>query len=269
MKTTKRSKMLLSSIAMLLVALVALGSASFAWYFTQDTVTAKTTQFSASAADGLVIRHHNGEAWGTKVEDMATKDSLSPAAIDYAAYASVIGGQGTGKSFTDGDLDTNGLTKIAHNDVIATSNNSYFLVDELWVATQSAATNKTATFTVKGSPKTGTYLNLAIYINGTLSKVITSDTVTGNKTYKVVAGSGDAVSLESTASQDVAAITAAGTTVTASMPLGSAAGKGTSDNDIGTHIQIIAFADGTNANCTSEKVSIEKLSVEYSFALNP
>ena len=40
-----RKKMLLSSIAMLLVALVALGSATFAWYITNATVTAEKTQF--------------------------------------------------------------------------------------------------------------------------------------------------------------------------------------------------------------------------------
>ncbi len=47
--TKSRKKILLSSIAMLLVALVALGSATFAWFTVQKTVTADTMKVSATA----------------------------------------------------------------------------------------------------------------------------------------------------------------------------------------------------------------------------
>ena len=48
-----RKKMLLSSIAMLLVALVALGSATFAWYFSNPQVKAEEATIGASTAEGL------------------------------------------------------------------------------------------------------------------------------------------------------------------------------------------------------------------------
>lgn len=53
--TTFRKKALLSSVAMLLVAIVALGSATFAWFTTNPTVTADGLSLQATAAAGLQI----------------------------------------------------------------------------------------------------------------------------------------------------------------------------------------------------------------------
>lgn len=56
MTNTKfRKRALLSSVAMLLVALVALGSATFAWFVANPTVTAKGLKMQTVAAPGLLI----------------------------------------------------------------------------------------------------------------------------------------------------------------------------------------------------------------------
>ena len=55
MKNT-RKKMLLSSIAMLLVALIALGSATFAWFTSNPNAVASGLKMKASASKGLVIQ---------------------------------------------------------------------------------------------------------------------------------------------------------------------------------------------------------------------
>jgi hypothetical protein len=56
MTNTKfRKKALLSSVAMLLVALVALGSATFAWFASNPTVTASGIKMTASASTGIKI----------------------------------------------------------------------------------------------------------------------------------------------------------------------------------------------------------------------
>ena len=52
-----RKKILLSSIAMLLVALVALGSATFAWFTINKVVEANTINVQANVAKGLVINN--------------------------------------------------------------------------------------------------------------------------------------------------------------------------------------------------------------------
>ncbi|MBQ7133699.1 MAG: hypothetical protein IJO20_04305 [Ruminococcus sp.] len=53
--TTFRKKALLSSVAMLLVALVALGSATFAWFTTNPQVSADGLTLKATASAGLQI----------------------------------------------------------------------------------------------------------------------------------------------------------------------------------------------------------------------
>lgn len=84
MKTTKRSKMLLSSIAMLLVALVALGSATFAWYSIQRTVTASSLTVQASTPGGLEIREGTSGTWGNSVT-WTDSETLQPSRLTYQA----------------------------------------------------------------------------------------------------------------------------------------------------------------------------------------
>ena len=69
MKNTKfRKRALLSSVAMLLVALVALGSATFAWFVANPTVSADGLQMTVVAAPGLKIDSYSeyteNSGWG-------------------------------------------------------------------------------------------------------------------------------------------------------------------------------------------------------------
>lgn len=76
--TTFRKKALLSSVAMLLVALVALGSATFAWFTQNKTVTAEGLVLNATTSAGLQILsgsvEKNGGDWDTKTILNATKN---------------------------------------------------------------------------------------------------------------------------------------------------------------------------------------------------
>lgn len=263
-----RKKMLLSSIAMLLVALVALGSATFAWYMTNDTVTASTTTFSASTAEGLVIRHHNGETWTNSITDLLQKkeDStatpatkgLTPASMTYANTLSTTrGGSATAAKFDESAMKSGTLE---YKEV---TNGNFFLVDEFYVASSNSS-DKTASFTIKdGSTKAGTYLNLAVYVNDTLTKVLTTDPnfdateglgalENGSTNNTVVVGSNfiDSKIVKFTSSVSVGNITAT--------PKGG--------DNTGCHIQLVAFADGFNEKCTSKTASIEPLSCTYEFS---
>lgn len=255
MKNT-RKKMLLSSVAMLLVALVALGSATFAWYITNATVTAKTTQFSASSADGLVIRQTDSpvaaeQNWTNKLENLKTKSSLTPASFDYAALGSNIGATGSGTSFSDGTLNNEGLSYQP------VTNGNYFLVDSFDVASSSGAA-KECTFTIKSGTKAGTYLNLAVYVGSNLAGVYTSAT-DYTSTQKV--GGSQAAPETATGTQTLTPL-AANTTVSSTF---SAATKESG----GTTVTIVAFADGYNPLCKNSTADISTISVEYSFTANP
>ncbi len=79
MKNTKsRKKMLISSVAMLLVALVALGSATYAWFTVSKTVTAENINVKAVATAGLEISKDDGNDYDTVVSFSGTQQSLKP-----------------------------------------------------------------------------------------------------------------------------------------------------------------------------------------------
>lgn len=245
MKNT-RKKMLLSSIAMLLVALIALGSATFAWYITNATVTAETSQFSAASADGLVIRHGTSGEWTNKLTDLLTKDSLSPASIDYASFANLKGASGQGTAFDDGTL-SGALTNAT------VENGSSFLVDTFYVASSSGSEIKNVKFNIESSTKAGTYMNIAIYVGDTLQKVYTS-TPSKTSTKKVKYASGS----YSTDTQEQTIEALGNKQVTATM---TAAPK--SNN--GTAVHIVAFADGYNDLCKNSTADTSTINVKYSF----
>lgn len=82
--TKSRKRMLLSSVAMLLVALVALGSATYAWFSVNKTVVADTMKVQAIAADGLVINNSKTADWKSKVSFANNVTSLQPVSYNVA-----------------------------------------------------------------------------------------------------------------------------------------------------------------------------------------
>lgn len=83
MKNT-RKKMLLSSVAMLLVALVALGSATYAWFTINKVVTADSIKVQAAAADGLVINNKQTADWQPAVHFASNATTLTPVSYPIA-----------------------------------------------------------------------------------------------------------------------------------------------------------------------------------------
>lgn len=117
-KAIKRQ--LLAAIAMVLVAALALGSSTYAWFVASGTVTAEGMKVQAQSEAGLVIRYDNGQ-WGTsatagmtesvKLKPASTKDS---SAWSYASaeLASAYGAKNdTRAAIADGKLGEHVLVK--------------------------------------------------------------------------------------------------------------------------------------------------------------
>lgn len=251
-----RKKMLLSSIAMLLVALVALGSATFAWYVSQASVTASTSKFSAAAAEGLVIRHTTSDNWGTTVTDLKQANDLVPATCSYSNIANLVRASGgVGTSFTDGTL-TNTLTE--EKAALANGKVGSFLYDSFYVASSSGS-NVTATLTLTASTVSGTYMNYLVFVGGTLKGVYTSDSE-ATKTGKVTSAAGVApVTVSAVTAQDVTPLNnnVVDTDVVCTPKTGD-----------GVKIEIIAFADGFNSKCTNEKANTTDVPITYTITKN-
>lgn len=64
MKTKSRKRLLISSVAMLLVAMLALGTATFAWFTTNTTVTANGIKVRTSKTSQLLISDDTSEYLG-------------------------------------------------------------------------------------------------------------------------------------------------------------------------------------------------------------
>ena len=68
MKTSSRRRVLISSVAMLLVAMLALGTATFAWFTQNTTATADGVYAKAVKASSLVVSKADKE-WATAITD--------------------------------------------------------------------------------------------------------------------------------------------------------------------------------------------------------
>ena len=72
MDTKALKKQMVAAIAMVLVAAVALGSATFAWFVNNTKVTAESVNVTAKSANTLLISH-DGTAWGTTAAFASTQ----------------------------------------------------------------------------------------------------------------------------------------------------------------------------------------------------
>lgn len=78
MKNTKfRRRALVSSVAMLLVALIALGSATFAWFSTKQAADATGLSGATTKASSLVIRELPTNGWANSITFRATTATVS------------------------------------------------------------------------------------------------------------------------------------------------------------------------------------------------
>lgn len=152
--TKSRKRMLLSSIAMLLVALVALGSATYAWFTVSKTVTADGMQVKAIASAGLEISNTGASGtYDTTVSFGQTTDSTSfqlkpvswngTTATGFIPAANVED-EDTG-AYSGAFKEGASSSPTADNEGEAKGSNINFAIYKVWV--RSAKTNTGDTYT--------------------------------------------------------------------------------------------------------------------------
>lgn len=148
MTNTKfRKRALLSSVAMLLVALVALGSATFAWYQANMSVSAAGMTFTTNAASGLQIISASqvtanavevnnsaleGAVYGTAATFTNRGTALQPASYDQGTLAAGKYFTATGTSASDGTLKVGATISDSSNFV---GEYVYFKIDDAGTTT--------------------------------------------------------------------------------------------------------------------------------------
>lgn len=138
MKTTSRKRLLISSVAMLLVAMLALGTATFAWFTSSTTATAKGINVKTIQSSELVISKSDKQ-WGTQVDYGTANKVLQPVST------------ATGENWFTANAAVKGnFARPEGTDFEPIANaNSYYFAEQLNVANKGAAdvTGAEITFT--------------------------------------------------------------------------------------------------------------------------
>lgn len=167
-------KQLLAAVAMVLVAAVALGSSTYAWFVASGTVTAEGMKVQAMSEAGLVIRYGTG-AWGTSATaDMTESVKLKPASTkDSKTW-----------SYASAELASAYGAKNDTRKTIASANYSdHFLMKEFQIRSSSASTNvtglyaKSVTVTGYGDKPMNTALRVGVAYTKDSNGAISGDQV--------------------------------------------------------------------------------------------
>lgn len=125
MKTTSRKRLLISSVAMLLVAMLALGTATFAWFTTStnpyaDNFSAKTTKQST-----LLLSDSSRTGWTSHL-DYNVGNTMYPASGNGTSWV-----KGTASNSLTGVIDQNTLQAVAPSPAQGVIPSDYLFAQEL------------------------------------------------------------------------------------------------------------------------------------------
>lgn len=126
MKTTSRKRLLISSVAMLLVAMLALGTATFAWFTTStnpyaDNFSAKTTKQST-----LLLSDSSRTGWTSHLDYNAGNNTMYPASGNGTSWV-----KGTASNSLTGVIDQNTLQAVAPSPAQGVIPSDYLFAQEL------------------------------------------------------------------------------------------------------------------------------------------
>lgn len=126
MKTTSRKRLLISSVAMLLVAMLALGTATFAWFTTStnpyaDNFSAKTTKQST-----LLLSDSTRTGWTSHLDYNVSNKTMYPASGNGTSWV-----KGTASNSLTGAIDKNTLQAVAPSTAAGVIKSDYLFAQEL------------------------------------------------------------------------------------------------------------------------------------------
>lgn len=126
MKTTSRKRLLISSVAMLLVAMLALGTATFAWFTTStnpyaDNFSAKTTKQSS-----LLLSDSSRTGWTSHLNYNVGNKTMYPASGNGISWV-----KGTASNSLTGVIAQNTLQAVAPSPAQGVIPSDYLFAQEL------------------------------------------------------------------------------------------------------------------------------------------
>lgn len=174
-KQTTRRKMLISSVAMLLVAMVALGTATFAWFTTNTTATADGINVKTVAASDLQVAKYD-QQYGTTVDYGVSSQVLYP--------ASTVDGTNWFNTTAEDQNNYAKATSASITDVSAKhvgsgtlSTEAYYFIDKLYIKNAGDTTINDITISAQFTWDSDNYMRVALVSkDGSFEKCVVSDT---------------------------------------------------------------------------------------------
>lgn len=198
MKTTSKKRMLISSVAMLLVAMLALGTATFAWFTSSTSATTQNLSVKTIKSSELKISKSDLQ-WTDTLDYEFAGQVLKPASSANGSNWFTATAASKSAAATTADLVTN-ITSSVLNETTHTTN-GYVFFEQLNVTNAGKADvdDVTISFTLSETQQTmgKKYLRLALVpaANGgaNAANSIESGKTFANYVYSVGADSADAI----------------------------------------------------------------------------
>lgn len=241
-------KQLFAAVAMVLVAAVALGSSTYAWFVASGTVEATDMTVTAQAEAGIVISNNASSGYATTAATAQTKNAkLTPASTADATtwyhatstkYNDAEAGQETGKYKT-----------ISNGDGTSYVKNIFYIKSASNAPYEGKLEITNVEITAGGEQTLDSALRVGIKITGDDHFYIYAPKTTTTTSYTV----GGLKQVETIAADEPTESTISG------LPASSAAG---------TEVDIYMWYEGEDANCNSsniEGVTLASTSVSVTF----
>lgn len=263
--THSRKKMLLSSIAMLLVALVALGSATYAWFTANPNASASGVKLRTTAAAGLVIRTDTDTTWSHNAalrKGETDYFNLNPVSQDQAAPANFWTVPAEGSDAFTAAAGENMSAAIAGTDYY--TEKVYFRLSDGSDVTANAG-KKVQISGVSITAAAGATMQNAIRV----SVAAADGTMLGTWALATGGANGTLTGTGKTASPFSPALAAVATGLTVDT---KQTGLSADGSDETKYVTVYVYLDGQDNDCYSDKVGInnaEKIieSVKVDFTL--
>lgn len=234
MKAKSRRRLLISSIAMLLVAMLALGTATFAWFTTSTSATASKINVQTIKASELEVATEKYNDWGTTVEYNNTNNILLPAS------------SANGTNWFTATADAKTSFAASSYQAIATDKQKYLFENELNIrnAGGAAVNDVTITFTIgEQAATTGKY-----YVRVAVVPITAHGAAVTEANFK------EAIyDLDGVAYNAVSGVTTAATSITPKttyrVNVGNMAGKTAEGTMTEKNYKVLVWFEGQDVDC--------------------
>ena len=281
MKAKSRKRLLISSIAMLLVAMLALGTATFAWFTSNTTATASKLSVSTVKVSEILLSKATGD-WTDTLEYNYMSKTLKPVSSSDGVNwfkATAQNKNGDAVVVEDGtattDLASAGTISVANQGITG-----YLFAEQLNVKNSGgkAVNNVTINFNLtETQANSGNYLRLAIVpvsARATSSALptpaATAFRTTANQ-FSAAADTADAVNSATLTAQNAISTTTITTTsgASASYSVGNLAAAGDVNGGDVKYFNIYVWFEGQDTDCKDANAGNEMPALTFTVGGTP